>query len=293
MSETVNETMNDVTMTDKLTNNDMASNVTGPALSGSEGRSANPSVAMPRVVSITSGRRPATASASPSPGRWRNGGGRNRERGRLPDVPRHGYRHGQNPPPRNRRPCRTISSTSSIGRGHVGRQIQQVARATIHDLQSRGIRPILVGGPACARAAIDDITFPGTDPDVRRRLEERAQRELPELCSDELRGTLRPRRAWNPHNPVVPSARWRSSKLTGRPYSASLPRYRYVIASVQIGLDLAPRGFGPSHRHPRKQMLEVVSSKRWSGSAPIWERPPGGARLSADHRLPGRAVRSG
>lgn len=52
MSETVNETMNDVTMTDKLTNNDMASNVTGPASSGSEGRSANLSVAMPRVVSI-------------------------------------------------------------------------------------------------------------------------------------------------------------------------------------------------------------------------------------------------
>ena len=52
MSETMNETMNDVTMTDKLTNNDMASNVTGPASSGSEGRSANPSVAMPRVVSI-------------------------------------------------------------------------------------------------------------------------------------------------------------------------------------------------------------------------------------------------
>lgn len=47
MSETMNETM-----TDKLTNNDMASNVTGPASSGSEGRSANPSVAMPRVVSI-------------------------------------------------------------------------------------------------------------------------------------------------------------------------------------------------------------------------------------------------
>ena len=53
MSETMNDvTMTDVTMTDKLTNNDMASNVTGPASSGSEGRSANPSVAMPRVVSI-------------------------------------------------------------------------------------------------------------------------------------------------------------------------------------------------------------------------------------------------
>ena len=70
MSETMNDvTMTDVTMTDKLTNNDMASNVTGPASSGSEGRSANPSVAMPRVVSIV-----GPTAASPSPGRWRNGG---------------------------------------------------------------------------------------------------------------------------------------------------------------------------------------------------------------------------
>ena len=65
MSETMNETM-----TDKLTNNDMASNVTGPASSGSEGRSANPSVAMPRVVSIVG----PTASGKTGPGRWRNGG---------------------------------------------------------------------------------------------------------------------------------------------------------------------------------------------------------------------------
>ena len=44
-------------------------------------------------------------------------------------------------------------------------RFQQLARETIADLQSRGIRPILVGGSGLyARAAIDDITFPGTDP---------------------------------------------------------------------------------------------------------------------------------
>ena len=93
-------------------------------------------------------------------------------------------------------------------------RFQQVARATIHDLQSRGIRPILVGGSGLyARAAIDDISFPGTDPDVRRRLEERERSEGPERCSTSCgRRTLRLRRAWTPTTRVVPSARWRSSK---------------------------------------------------------------------------------
>ena len=47
-------------------------------------------------------------------------------------------------------------------------RFQQLARRTIAELQSRGIRPILVGGSGLyARAAIDDISFPGTDPKIR------------------------------------------------------------------------------------------------------------------------------
>ena len=67
-------------------------------------------------------------------------------------------------------------------------RFQQLARETIADLQSRGIRPILVGGSGLyARAAIDDITFPGTDPDVRTRLEEREKTEGAGALFDELR----------------------------------------------------------------------------------------------------------
>ncbi|WP_405737318.1 tRNA dimethylallyltransferase, partial [Bifidobacterium sp.] len=42
----------------------------------------------------------------------------------------------------------------------------------------------------------------------------------------------------DPHNPRRTVRALEVIELTGRPYSASLPRYRYVIPSVQIGLDL-------------------------------------------------------
>ncbi len=42
----------------------------------------------------------------------------------------------------------------------------------------------------------------------------------------------------DPHNPRRTVRALEVIELTGRPYSASLPRYRYVSPSVQIGLDL-------------------------------------------------------
>ncbi len=94
-------------------------------------------------------------------------------------------------------------------------RFQQLARETIADLQSRGIRPILVGGSGLyARAAIDDITFPGTDPDVRTRLEEREKTEGAGALFDECaRKTPRPPRAWTHAIHAAPSVRWRSSSL--------------------------------------------------------------------------------
>ena len=51
-------------------------------------------------------------------------------------------------------------------------RFQELAREKIAELQGQGIRPILVGGSGLyARAAIDDISFPGTDPNVRVRME--------------------------------------------------------------------------------------------------------------------------
>ena len=52
-------------------------------------------------------------------------------------------------------------------------RFQELAREKIAELQAKGVRPILVGGSGLyARAAIDDISFPGTDPQIRMALEE-------------------------------------------------------------------------------------------------------------------------
>ena len=119
-------------------------------------------------------------------------------------------------------------------------RFQQLARRTIAELQSRGIRPILVGGSGLyARAAIDDISFPGTDPKIRERLERRELEEGAGVLFEELRAKD-PRAAarMDPRNPRRTIRALEVIELTGRPYSATLPRYRYVVASVQIGLDL-------------------------------------------------------
>ncbi|MCH9276369.1 tRNA (adenosine(37)-N6)-dimethylallyltransferase MiaA [Bifidobacterium amazonense] len=119
-------------------------------------------------------------------------------------------------------------------------RFQQLARECIHDLQSRGIRPIMVGGSGLyARAAIDDISFPGTDPDVRARLEEREKTEGAGALFAELKAKDPAAAArMDPHNPRRTIRALEVIEVTGRPYSASLPHYRYVIPTVQIGLDL-------------------------------------------------------
>ena len=122
-------------------------------------------------------------------------------------------------------------------------RFQTLARDCINDLQSQGIRPILVGGSGLyARAAIDDISFPGTDPEVRKRLEERERHEGAAALFEELKAKDPEAAArMDPHNPRRTIRALEVIEVTGRPYSASLPRYRYVIPSVQIGLDLPRR----------------------------------------------------
>lgn len=119
-------------------------------------------------------------------------------------------------------------------------RFQRLACATIADLQAQGIRPILVGGSGLyARAAIDDISFPGTDPKIRERLEQREREEGAGALFEELHAKD-PQAAerMDPRNPRRTIRALEVIELTGRPYSASLPRYRYVIPTVQIGLDL-------------------------------------------------------
>jgi tRNA dimethylallyltransferase len=119
-------------------------------------------------------------------------------------------------------------------------RFQQLATACIAQLQQRNIRPILVGGSGLyARAAIDDISFPATDPTVRSRLEERSRVEGPGALYAELQAKDPQAAArMDPHNPRRTIRALEVIAITGKPYSASLPQYRYVMPAVQIGLDL-------------------------------------------------------
>ena len=80
---------------------------------------------------------------------------------------------------------------------------------------------------------------PAPIPDVRTRLEEREKTEGAGALFDELRAKDPEAAArMDPRNPRRTIRALEVIELTGKPYSASLPRYRYVIPSVQIGLDL-------------------------------------------------------
>lgn len=119
-------------------------------------------------------------------------------------------------------------------------RFQILARQLVRRLLSRGIRPILVGGSGLyTRAVIDDLTFPGTDPNIRSRLEKRARQEGPGSLYRELEGRDPAASArMDPRNVRRTIRALEVMEITGHPYSASLPRYRYLLPAIQLGLDL-------------------------------------------------------
>ncbi|HEV2782550.1 MAG TPA: tRNA (adenosine(37)-N6)-dimethylallyltransferase MiaA [Actinophytocola sp.] len=119
---------------------------------------------------------------------------------------------------------------------------QRAARAAIEELVAAGRVPILVGGSGLyVQAVLDDLDFPGTDPRLRAELEA----ELAVHGSAVLHARLAAR------DPAAAAAILPSNgrrivraleviELTGRPFSATLPRPgapRY--GTVLIGLDVA------------------------------------------------------
>lgn len=115
---------------------------------------------------------------------------------------------------------------------------QAECRSAIRDIHRRGKRAILVGGSGLyVRAALDVLEFPGTDPDVRQRLElehetsgllvlqERLQRVDP-ISAGRLGDARRVIRALEVF------------ELTGRPFSSFMPQREYFQPAVQIGLDV-------------------------------------------------------
>ena len=119
-------------------------------------------------------------------------------------------------------------------------EYQRLARAEIDRLLAAGRTPVLVGGSGLyVRAAIDALDFPGTDPQVRARLE----RELEAHGSGPLHARLaavdpEAARAILPGNGRRIVRALEVIEITGRPFTANLPSHQAVYDTLQIGVDV-------------------------------------------------------
>jgi tRNA dimethylallyltransferase len=118
-------------------------------------------------------------------------------------------------------------------------EFQAEARAVITGLRDRGVVPVLVGGSALyTRAVLDRFEFPGTDPDLRRRLEvERA--EVGTAAMHARLAEVDPAAAARilPDNARRIVRALEVVELTGRSFTATLPRLEYVDpATAQVGV---------------------------------------------------------
>ncbi|PPB49392.1 tRNA (adenosine(37)-N6)-dimethylallyltransferase MiaA [Arthrobacter pityocampae] len=113
---------------------------------------------------------------------------------------------------------------------------QEDARRVIGEIRARHRVPVLVGGSGLyLRAALDNLEFPPTDPAVRARLEA----ELTATGSAAFRGRLRavdPASADRIDDDRRLIRALEVHEITGRPFSAFMPRREYHQPAVQIGL---------------------------------------------------------
>jgi len=120
-------------------------------------------------------------------------------------------------------------------------EFQGWARAAIAEIRGRGRTPILVGGSALyTRAILDRFEFPGTDPEVRRRLEA----ELASTGPAALHARLRERDPAAAEQIRVDNGRrivraLEVVEITGRSFTATLPRLEYVDPlTLQVGVEI-------------------------------------------------------
>ncbi|POH72747.1 tRNA (adenosine(37)-N6)-dimethylallyltransferase MiaA [Arthrobacter glacialis] len=114
---------------------------------------------------------------------------------------------------------------------------QDLARAAIADVRSRGKLPILVGGSGLyVRAALDVLEFPGTDPAVRSALEAELERTGLAMLAARL-ATVDPISAARISDAKRVVRALEVHELTGRPFSSFMPEREYFSPAVQIGLN--------------------------------------------------------
>ena len=112
------------------------------------------------------------------------------------------------------------------------------ARADARAAEARGARVLIVGGSGLyVRALTDDLDFPGTDPQIRSALEARAAAVGGRALWEELR------RADPAAAERIEAANTRRVvralevlAVTGRPFSATLPRYEDLVPTVHLAL---------------------------------------------------------
>ena len=112
------------------------------------------------------------------------------------------------------------------------------ARADARAAEARGARVLIVGGSGLyVRALTDDLDFPGRDPQIRAALEARA-------------AAVGGRALWEELHRADPAAAERIEAantrrvvralevlaVTGRPFSAALPRYEDLVPTVHLAL---------------------------------------------------------
>jgi tRNA dimethylallyltransferase len=128
-------------------------------------------------------------------------------------------------------------------------EYQRLARRAVDAVFARGATPILVGGSGLyVRAVVDPMEFPGTDPAVRVELEAELAAAGPRVLHDRLRAAD-PAAALA----ILPSNGRRIVRalevlsITGRPFTAALPRYD---AAGPMPFDVVPLGVDP----PREEL---------------------------------------
>jgi tRNA dimethylallyltransferase len=127
-----------------------------------------------------------------------------------------------------------VTQTASVS------QYQVLARQAIDDIRRRGRTPVLVGGSGLyVRAALDKLQFPGTDPDLRARLEE----ELGQVGPADLHARLAildppAAAAILPGNGRRIVRALEVIEMSGQPFSATLPAYESVYPAIQLGIEL-------------------------------------------------------
>ncbi|MGN6160490.1 MAG: tRNA (adenosine(37)-N6)-dimethylallyltransferase MiaA [Marmoricola sp.] len=129
---------------------------------------------------------------------------------------------------------------ADIGQVASVAEFQGLARTAIADCRARDVVPILVGGSALyTRAILDEFEFPGTDPDLRARLEE----ELEEVGSAVLYERLQRLDPQAAQGILISNGRRivRALEVIAMQgsFTSSLPQHVYRDPhTVQIGLDI-------------------------------------------------------